>query len=825
MRKCARLLLLVLCLGLTVFAVHAQQGPELLVNPYGGDADAIDCVRLHVGEDGLYLFLPAGTEPGQARIYFSPEATVLLDGLSLRSGDSGALLTEGAHLLRWEGRDYPLRVCISEHLPAVFLSTQSGSLDYLHADKENKEAGAIRVYENGEMTLDQSLKQIKGRGNSTWAYPKKPYNIKFDKKTALLGMAKAKKWTLLANYIDPTLLHNACGWAFAEALGQPCTASYRHVDLYANGCYLGSYVVCESVEVGENRVDIPDLDKANEDANPDLDLAGLPRGGTGPNGSVQSAAVKGSRKWLQIPQEPADISGGYLLELDYPDRYVKELCGFVTQNGQPVVLKSPECASQAEVSYIADLTDEAFEALYNATGLNSLGRHYSEYFDLDSLAAAYLVQELSMNFDAGFSSFFFYKPAGEEKFCFGPVWDMDNAFGSPYANLNVPLITTNLWWANQMGCNGIPSILAAANRHGDFRRLVSEKWERFCSSGSLAQVERQLAELAVTVRKSAVMNGLRWAGEEIPGAAATEADWIRQARICLSFVSDRAAALSRGLGARGAYLYYDLNGAAADRWATVSPILQQGDYAVLRELQGNGPIAAPEGMLFCGWSPTPDGSGPVCQPGDRLLLDSDATVLYAVWRSQRDLDRENGVNPFLDVAEGKYYYDPVLWAYYHEPQITSGTDLNRFSPNALCTREQIVSFLWLAMNRPEPAGDEMPFADLQPASYYYKAVLWAVEQGITGGVGGGRFGVGQPCTREQVVSFLWIAAGRPEPQGTGQSFRDISPEKYYYKPVLWAQEQGITGGVGEGLFGVGRSCSRAEAMTFLYLALGRQNEA
>ncbi|MBR6119577.1 MAG: S-layer homology domain-containing protein [Oscillospiraceae bacterium] len=181
------------------------------------------------------------------------------------------------------------------------------------------------------------------------------------------------------------------------------------------------------------------------------------------------------------------------------------------------------------------------------------------------------------------------------------------------------------------------------------------------------------------------------------------------------------------------------------------------------------------------------------------------------------------VNPFVDVKEGKYYYKPVLWAYYHEPQITGGSDATHFSPGKTCTREQIVTFLWKACGAPTPEGSVSPFTDVKTSKYYFKPVMWAVENGITGGVGDGTiFGVGQPCTREQAMTFLWKAVGSPAPETTVSPFSDVKTGKYYFKPVLWAMENGITGGVGDGKFGVGKPCTRGQIVTFLYAAAGDQ---
>ena len=177
-------------------------------------------------------------------------------------------------------------------------------------------------------------------------------------------------------------------------------------------------------------------------------------------------------------------------------------------------------------------------------------------------------------------------------------------------------------------------------------------------------------------------------------------------------------------------------------------------------------------------------------------------------------------NPFVDVHDDDYFFNPVMWAL--DESVTGGVDATHFAPKQRCTREQIVTFLWAAAGRPEPETEENPFSDVKSKDYFCKAVLWAVENGVTGGVGDGKFGVGQPCTRAEAMTFLWKAKGSPEPETTENPFSDVKPGKYYYKPVLWAVENSVTGGVGDGRFGVGQPCTRGEIITFLYKAFSTE---
>ncbi len=173
-------------------------------------------------------------------------------------------------------------------------------------------------------------------------------------------------------------------------------------------------------------------------------------------------------------------------------------------------------------------------------------------------------------------------------------------------------------------------------------------------------------------------------------------------------------------------------------------------------------------------------------------------------------------NVFDDVKEGKYYEIPVAWAY--GKGITTGTGERTFSPGQTCTREQIVTFLYNAAGKPGYTLTENPFTDVKAGKWYYDAVMWAYENEITSGVGDGLFGVGQGCTREQVVTFLWKALGSPEPETAECPFEDVKPGRYYYKAVLWAVENGITSGTSPTTFGPKDTCTRAQIVTFLYKA-------
>ena len=173
-------------------------------------------------------------------------------------------------------------------------------------------------------------------------------------------------------------------------------------------------------------------------------------------------------------------------------------------------------------------------------------------------------------------------------------------------------------------------------------------------------------------------------------------------------------------------------------------------------------------------------------------------------------------HPFTDVPEGSYYEDAVIWAV--DKGITGGTSATTFTPDGICTRAQAVTFLWRAAGSPAPKSSAMPFTDVKAGSYYYDAVLWAVEQGITKGTSDTAFSPNASCTRAQIVTFLWRANGSPAVSGNS-AFTDVAADAYYAAAVTWAEKNGVTGGIGNGLFGSGNNCTRAQIVTFLYRAM------
>ena len=175
------------------------------------------------------------------------------------------------------------------------------------------------------------------------------------------------------------------------------------------------------------------------------------------------------------------------------------------------------------------------------------------------------------------------------------------------------------------------------------------------------------------------------------------------------------------------------------------------------------------------------------------------------------------VSPFADVMIDAYYYEAVKWAV--KNGITTGVGNDLFAPGQTCTRAQIVTFLWRAAGSPEPKGTAAAMSDVLSGSYYEKAIAWAIENGVTTGTGEGKFSPDATCTRAQAVTFLARALNAKA--ASAAEFSDVPTDSYYAEAVAWASANGVTEGVGSGLFAPDSDCTRGQIVTFLYRAYNK----
>lgn len=349
-------------------------------------------------------------------------------------------------------------------LPVLYIDTDGGAEiiskdDYIDAQMHLQ---GNSLYNADNTTLYTGATEIKGRGNSTWKlFPKKPYKLKLDKKTDLLGMGKNKHWVLLANYIDESCMRNMLAGDIATKLNVG-SMNGTWVEVVMNGENLGTYMLCEHVRLSEDRVNVFDWESAAEDiAEAIAEGNGLPEDDmdelTGKMAeedmswiSTGKVTFKGNTyKTSEYYEDlPDAFSGGYLLEMDCG---YDEVSKFTTDNGAPLMFKSPEfiCTDEVAMDTVKSYIQTFEDALYSkdfCTGSEGRTVSYTELCDVDSFAGYWLASEMLVN-EAGYKSTYFQKDI-DQPLVFGPVWDFDYSSGSvsPFGTQDAEDWTSDNTW-------------------------------------------------------------------------------------------------------------------------------------------------------------------------------------------------------------------------------------------------------------------------------------------------------------------------------------------------------------------------------------------
>ena len=321
--------------------------------------------------------------------------------------------------LSHEAQKHEINYLRSENIASVFVTTRSQSLDAILADKDYKESGKITVFDkDGNVDSSLGLEYIKGRGNYSWNnWDKKPFKIKLKKEASVLGLGNGKDYALISNASDATLIRNAIARDLEEAVEVPFAGEGRFVDLYINEDYMGNYFLCPSIEIGTERVNITDIDISQNRIVSKL------------NGDALSPYETPLLKGWNIPDGTSDITGGYLVEREFGDRYELEYQyfknGFVTSSGEHYIVISPQYCSKNEINYISQFFEETEKEILGDEPLGTI-------VDIDSFAKRYLVEEVIKNYDGGVSSCYYYKDSDsiDGKLYAGPGWDFDMSLGN-----------------------------------------------------------------------------------------------------------------------------------------------------------------------------------------------------------------------------------------------------------------------------------------------------------------------------------------------------------------------------------------------------------
>lgn len=572
-------------------------------------------------ENEYYMTLPYSAKGQLLMADISCNTDVFLNGEEIKNGSIIDCLFEGENHILCSEEQYTLYVMYGSDIPTIHITTKSGSLDKVYADKSYKEPGYAVIQNDEGIVYTGDLEYIKGRGNSTWDnYVKKPFNIKFKEKVNLFEMGQAKKWCLLANSLDNTLLRSKLVSDLANTVGIHFSSQSVIVDLYVDQEYIGNYTLMESVEIGTNRVNITDLEELNEIANPDVNFETLPLAGVRGEGSY---AQNGSCKWVELPNALDVISGGYLIEYDLASRYDDEVSGFISVYGQPVVLKSPKYASKEQVEYISSYYQDFEDAARNSDGYNEKGKHYSKYIDVDSMAKMYVLQEYLKNLDAGLTSFYYYKDV-DGKLVAAPAWDFDSAFGRRYVRNDVKMYEpTGIWAAEgklHKELSDKSTILSIMCRHVEFRELAQQQWKVYFEP-NIEEVIASLDELYGRCQASMIADKCRW---NDAGNYAETAEFVDDSVYTLrKFITERSAFMSETFSEEKCYIGYQANGGEGGMYD-----LQFYDKGTTIPTMPNAFTNGDK--AFLGWNTKANGRGKSYENGAEITL-TENVVLYAQW--------------------------------------------------------------------------------------------------------------------------------------------------------------------------------------------------
>lgn len=678
-----------------------------------------------------YIFLPSNISPDSVTFDITAPSSAVFSvvgtkgkAVAVKPGDTmdlNALCGEGTSykltfrsMVAGVTSEFTLTVVRSASVAAMYLVSSdpvNKGREWVESspDKSNKATGAM-VMQNadGSVVYDDALTQIKGRGNSTWLATKKPYQIKLDTKTDLLETGssanKSKTWVLLTNFNDGSLLRNTIALDLGTAMGMDSSMENRHVDLYYDGEYRGSYLLTEKVQINKGRVDISDLEEANEDANPGVDLESLPvKTGKTANGATYM--------YCDGMTSPSDITGGYLLEMEASYRAVNEVCYFWTTRRNYVVVKSPEYASKEEMDYIASIYQEYEDAIYNGGNNPTTGKHYTDYVDLTSTVQCYLINELSKNLDGFRTSAYLYKDAGKDVMTMGPLWDYDLSLGVGSGNAATAaeqVRTDGLYTV----CNGFAGQLY---KLGDFRLAVKAQYQ----NNLYPLLRNVVLGGADAVDASGTLHSITWYRNELALSASNEFTMWRSSSSPLSAWHGQLDYLRSYIDARSSWLNSEFASWNADTYTEVRRYLDVSPgkwyFTHINKVTEYGLMNGTGISAF--------------SPEDLTTRAQVAQVLY----NMSGTGNQSFEKHFSDVSANNWFAPCVTWC--ANEDVVRGYPDGTFKPNENILRQDLVLLLYRHAGEPTVSGNEISrFSDVGSIGKYAKTAMeWAVENGIISG--------------------------------------------------------------------------------------------
>ena len=401
--------------------------------------------------------------------YFGPDRTEIPLG---RETDLSGLVNGQRLAVRNEKQVEVASVRVEQgsRIPAMFLEADKTTLSKANINKNIQvtEGRMLYLEADGSVSYDGALQQLRGRGNNSFLYSKKPYQLKLQEKASLSGMGRGKTWVLLANWVDVSLLRNQIVLDLCRQTGMRNAVSCVQADVWINGVYHGLYLLTEKIQIGKGRIDITNLEKETEKVNPvPFDPGKM---------YMERSAEHPILRCYPGLADPEDITGGYIMTIEKPGRMDgNRLAGFRTEGGLNIRIKEPTCPSKAQTEYLFSLITEMHSALAASDGTNSAtGKSYGEYLDADSFAQRFLIEDWTKNYDYLGGSIFMYKDSDtvDPLIYAGPSWDYDLCFG------NMRNVGPDPTGRHVTGKRNASNIWWALFRHDSFRRKLCDVWQK-----------------------------------------------------------------------------------------------------------------------------------------------------------------------------------------------------------------------------------------------------------------------------------------------------------------------------------------------------------
>ena len=471
----------------------------------------------------LYAYVPAEMNE-QLCVFLNSKQTLRIEGDDVSgtfgSGDTLPAFEENAQYT------FTVVFLYTENVPSMYIDTVSGSMESVDSDKkhETSEAASYRIYMTDGEQDSSGMCEIKGRGNSTWSLAKKPYNLNLNAYNSLLGMSSSTKLALIANFWESTQTRQYYAFEAAQRLGLEYTPEQRFVNVYLNGRYHSLCLLTQRINVNGGTVRITDLDKKNKRIN---------QGGSQPDSIVMDTDEDGHEALAYAwEKEPEDVSGGYLIEFD--NRYDSEDVWFATGT-KHMVFKSPDTPSVREYQYISEYVREAEKALFAGAVTDENGDSYDgpeaasdgggslvkwdgekgvnpdtgksvwDYFDMDSWARMFVIQDFFVQSDDEFYSFYFYKKEGNPLLYCGPVWDFDLCMGNMNCGDYYLTSEQTLWLRD-----GRKRWLHRMDQFPEFRERVAQIYLEEMEPIVRDILENEFDQNVEMLEKDTRINYLRW---------------------------------------------------------------------------------------------------------------------------------------------------------------------------------------------------------------------------------------------------------------------------------------------------------------------------